>query len=206
MSRVTEAHLAARRQDILEAAGRVFADRGFATATMAEIADEAGVSPGAIYRYFENKQALARACFQEGSEQLAAVWRSKVEAASDPREALFAIAAHSFDEINSDDAEGRTRILLERYLEAMRTADEDLECCVRERDSLVGSLALALERMQGTGQLIPGVDARALGSVLWSFWLGARVCKLIDPTCDVSGQLRALENLIDAAAGAGGGH
>lgn len=202
MSRVTEAHLAARRQDILEAAGRVFADRGFATATMAEVAGEAGISPGAIYRYFENKQALVQACFQEGSEQLAGVWRSQVEAASDPRDALVAIAAHSFEEINSEGAEGRTRILLERYLEAIRTGDQDLALCGLEHDALVASLALALERMQASGQLTTAVDPRALGGVLWSFWLGARVCNLIDPTCDVNAQLAALVQLIDASAGA----
>ncbi|MGH0035186.1 MAG: TetR/AcrR family transcriptional regulator [Myxococcota bacterium] len=49
---------AARRQAILEAAERVFAERGFGGATMAEIASKAGYSAGNLYNVFENKEAL----------------------------------------------------------------------------------------------------------------------------------------------------
>jgi len=47
-----------RRRHILEAAARVFARKGFAQATMKEIAAEAGIAPGTIYLYFENKADL----------------------------------------------------------------------------------------------------------------------------------------------------
>ena len=48
-----------RRQEILEAALRVFAERGFGGATVKEIAREAGIrSPALIYWYFKDKQAL----------------------------------------------------------------------------------------------------------------------------------------------------
>lgn len=47
-----------RRQHILEAAIRVFADRGFHRATIRDVANEAGVADGTIYNVFENKTAL----------------------------------------------------------------------------------------------------------------------------------------------------
>ncbi|CAA9461757.1 MAG: Transcriptional regulator, AcrR family [uncultured Rubrobacteraceae bacterium] len=48
-----------RRREILDAALRVFAERGFGGATVKEIAREAGVrSPALIYWYFKDKQAL----------------------------------------------------------------------------------------------------------------------------------------------------
>lgn len=48
-----------RRREILEAALRVFSERGFGGATVKEIAQEAGVrSPALIYWYFKDKQAL----------------------------------------------------------------------------------------------------------------------------------------------------
>ena len=48
-----------RRREILEAALRVFAERGFGGATIKEIAREAGIrSPALIYWYFKDKQAL----------------------------------------------------------------------------------------------------------------------------------------------------
>jgi AcrR family transcriptional regulator len=46
------------RAQILGAARRVFGRRGYVTLRMAEVAEEAGVSLGALYRYFENKEDL----------------------------------------------------------------------------------------------------------------------------------------------------
>ncbi|HET7270935.1 MAG TPA: helix-turn-helix domain-containing protein, partial [Rubrobacter sp.] len=50
--------VAARREQILEAAKRVFAQKGFRRATTREVAREAGVSEGTIYNYFQDKDAL----------------------------------------------------------------------------------------------------------------------------------------------------
>lgn len=50
--------VATRRRQILDAATKVFAERGFHRARIKEIAREAGVSEGTIYNYFEDKEAL----------------------------------------------------------------------------------------------------------------------------------------------------
>jgi AcrR family transcriptional regulator len=47
-----------RRAHILEAAIKVFADKGFHAATIKDVAAEAGVADGTIYNYFKNKTAL----------------------------------------------------------------------------------------------------------------------------------------------------
>ena len=47
-----------RRTQILEAASKVFARRGFHRATIAEIAKTAGLSEGSIYNYFRSKEDL----------------------------------------------------------------------------------------------------------------------------------------------------
>jgi AcrR family transcriptional regulator len=47
-----------RRQQIMVAAKRVFADKGFNKATMEDIAKEAELSPGTLYLYFKNKDEL----------------------------------------------------------------------------------------------------------------------------------------------------
>jgi AcrR family transcriptional regulator len=53
--------VSARREQILEAATRVFAEKGFRRATTREVAREAGISEGTIYNYFEDKDALLMA-------------------------------------------------------------------------------------------------------------------------------------------------
>lgn len=54
-----------RRQNILEAATRIFALRGFEGATVAEIAREAGIAKGTIYLYFKSKDKIFRAIIEE---------------------------------------------------------------------------------------------------------------------------------------------
>lgn len=48
----------AQRRAILKAAGRLFAQRGFHQTGMAAICKAVGMSPGALYRYFDSKAAL----------------------------------------------------------------------------------------------------------------------------------------------------
>lgn len=50
--------VAARRNQILDAATKVFAEKGFHRATIRDVARAAGVADGTIYNYFENKTAL----------------------------------------------------------------------------------------------------------------------------------------------------
>jgi AcrR family transcriptional regulator len=49
---------AARLNEIVEAAVRVFSRRSYRRAQMADVAKEMGVSPGTLYNYFESKEAL----------------------------------------------------------------------------------------------------------------------------------------------------
>jgi AcrR family transcriptional regulator len=59
-----------RRTEILTAALEVFAARGYAAATNAEIARAAGVTPAALYYYFPSKADLFRAAVTERREQI----------------------------------------------------------------------------------------------------------------------------------------
>src|SRR5436853_7923998 len=56
-----------RREQIIDAAMRVFSQKGFTRATNKDIAREARITPGVIYHYFENKQALLRAIVEARS-------------------------------------------------------------------------------------------------------------------------------------------
>ena len=56
-----------RRDQIIDAAMRVFAQKGFTRATNKEIAREAGITPGLIYYYFDSKEALLKAIIETRS-------------------------------------------------------------------------------------------------------------------------------------------
>ncbi|MFO7304256.1 MAG: TetR/AcrR family transcriptional regulator [Gammaproteobacteria bacterium] len=57
-----------QRERILEAARLCFLKRGFHGASIADIAHEAGMSPGLIYRYFPSKQAIIKAIIERQLE------------------------------------------------------------------------------------------------------------------------------------------
>lgn len=58
MPKVSQEHLAARRAQILEGARRAFARHGYEGATLPRLEEETGLSRGAIFHYFEDKQDL----------------------------------------------------------------------------------------------------------------------------------------------------
>lgn len=55
----------ARPQEIVDAALDMFVERGFAATRLDDVARQAGVSKGTVYRYFENKDALFIAVVKE---------------------------------------------------------------------------------------------------------------------------------------------
>ena len=73
-----------RRHEILAAFARVLADHGYAGATIARIADEAGVAPGLVHHHFESKAELLSGLLQD----LVAGFRGRIRASgteeSDP--------------------------------------------------------------------------------------------------------------------------
>ncbi len=72
------AALSDKRARILDAAIKVFAERGFHTATVAEIARAAGVADGTIYLYFKGKDDLLLRLFDEKMTELLAESKSEL--------------------------------------------------------------------------------------------------------------------------------
>ena len=57
--KVSKAQVTENRQAILQAAARLYRERGFTGVGVADIAREAGLTHGGLYRHFESKEALA---------------------------------------------------------------------------------------------------------------------------------------------------
>lgn len=78
------------RKHILDGARRVFDRDGFVRARMLDVAQEAGLSLGAVYRYFENKERLFEALISDIHEELYAASRaSHADFATQPFAALL---------------------------------------------------------------------------------------------------------------------
>jgi AcrR family transcriptional regulator len=87
--RVRQARHGAYRDLILEAAQRVFAEKGYAEAKVADIAHAAGVATGTVYAIFPGKQDLYRAIHRENLDELSRHYAA-IPASRSVRETLLA--------------------------------------------------------------------------------------------------------------------
>ena len=77
-----------RRQRIIEAAARLFAQLGFAGCEMERVASELGIAKGTLYLYFPGKQDLFFACVDLGMQQMQGVVRDAAATATEPFEII----------------------------------------------------------------------------------------------------------------------
>jgi len=86
---------ALKQESILDAASRVFSDREYHEVLTEEIAEEAGIGKGTIYRYFANKEDLYFATIVYGFEKLHEKLESGLARESSPVRRLESIARES---------------------------------------------------------------------------------------------------------------
>ncbi|MEZ5649070.1 MAG: TetR/AcrR family transcriptional regulator [Burkholderiaceae bacterium] len=85
-----------REREVLAAAHRVFVERGFSRATIAEIATLARVAEGTIYRFAATKRELLERVIVDWYRGLMDQLRAQLEAAPDTRERLRLFCRHQF--------------------------------------------------------------------------------------------------------------
>ncbi|MCB0927840.1 MAG: helix-turn-helix domain-containing protein [Mycolicibacterium insubricum] len=73
MPKVSEDHLAARRRQILDGARRCFAEYGYDKATVRRLEETTGLSRGAIFHHFRDKDSLFFELAREDAERMADV-------------------------------------------------------------------------------------------------------------------------------------
>src|SRR5437016_7301312 len=81
-----------KREAILRAAIRVFANNGYFNSKVADIARAAGVADGTVYLYFKSKEEILHSVFDRSMEDAIADGRKRLEGVNDPREKLRRIA------------------------------------------------------------------------------------------------------------------
>lgn len=80
-----------RRAEIVRAAVKVFAQKGYFAARMREVAEGAGVADGTVYLYFRGKEDLLVSILEEHAEAFLLRARRDIESVADPRERLHRV-------------------------------------------------------------------------------------------------------------------
>jgi AcrR family transcriptional regulator len=76
---------------LLDAAEVVFAEKGFGRATVKEIAERSEFSVGAVYQFFESKEALLRGVMHRRNAEVMRRMEEVVAASPDPRSQIHAL-------------------------------------------------------------------------------------------------------------------
>jgi len=98
-----KAQLVHRRKDeILTAAKRIFAQNGFRRTKIDQIANELNVGKGTIYRYFDDKKSLFLAVFEKGMQHLQENFLSNVQPITNPQLKLIKAVRTYFDFFDND--------------------------------------------------------------------------------------------------------
>ena len=102
MTAVARPSPADKRRQILDAAVRVFAQQGFHTCRVSDIADEAGVAYGLVYHYFSSKEEILDTLFLERWNLMLDAISEADQRERDPRDKLMAIAGFIVDSYRHD--------------------------------------------------------------------------------------------------------
>jgi AcrR family transcriptional regulator len=155
MSRSNRERTEQTRQALIDAARRLFVEKGYAETATPDIAAEAGVTRGALYHHFDDKKALFRAVIESEAAVVAEEIEKRAKPEMAPRAALLAGAAAYFDAMA---VAGRTRLLLLEApavigLPAVTQIDAEnaeatlrtgLEACLPQAGVLLGPLTVLL--------------------------------------------------------------
>ena len=98
----TRSALPDKREAILRAAIRVFANNGYFNSKVADIARAAGVADGTVYLYFKSKEEVLHSVFDKSMEEAIADGRKRLADVSDPREKLRRIAQLHLERLGAD--------------------------------------------------------------------------------------------------------
>ena len=165
------------RTKILDAARRLFGDRGFGQATIEDIAGAAGVSNGALYHHFASKEELFKAILTDHISDQHLEISALVPAAS-LREVLERFASYWFEHLRKDHEDDP--LFAEVWAQAARDpwAREAMTGFIRDGASLLEN---ALRIGQETGLIRPDVDRHAVATLMYAMLQGLFLLWTVSP-------------------------
>ncbi|KAF5993870.1 MULTISPECIES: TetR/AcrR family transcriptional regulator [Streptomyces] len=171
MPKVTQQHMDARREQILDAARRCFLRDGFHSTSMQDLFAEAGLSSGAVYRHFNSKDEMILAIAEENMRDVLDI--TLAVATNRQGQSMGAVLAELLDVIRAKSVEGQdvAGLAVLVWGEAMRNRS-----LARKLDHLLGRIRVNLITLvrdhQESGVLPTNATAEAIASTMLSILPG----------------------------------
>jgi AcrR family transcriptional regulator len=134
-----------KRRQILDAAIRVFATRGFHACRVSDVADEAGVAYGLVYHYFGSKEEILNTLFTER-------WQIMLDAISEidrqqeipARDKLYLVASFIIDSYRHEP--DLMKVIIVEVTRAANTFGREHLAKIREAYDMIGQIVEGAQR------------------------------------------------------------
>ncbi|MDB5592272.1 TetR/AcrR family transcriptional regulator [Enterovirga sp.] len=186
-----------RKTRILDAAERCFVREGFHKATMQDIAAEAGMSAGNLYRTFPSKDALVEGLCERDRRDVAADFAA-FDGDGDFMANFVALGRKHFE----DEPRDKAVLCLQIWAEAARSPAVAGHAAAFAED-VTARLTELLDKARAEGRVHPGVDPRAVALLIMTLADGLLVRRAVVPSFDAAREVPAVLNLIGAVVSGG---
>ena len=203
MPKVTAAHRAARRRQILDAAYTCFARKGFHETSMRDIYAEARLSPGAVYHYFRSKDEIVEAIITPDYQRNMALLEAVTQHA-DPLAALDGLTTFFFQVLDDGARHGAPRVNVEGWAEMLRNP-RIMAFLQPSFARYAALLAQICAQAQERGEIDSALDPLAVAQVYLSFYFGLELQKAWDPQVDVWTYVTVIKALLNGSFRQGDG-
>lgn len=195
MPKISEQKRDLRRQQILDAALICFSDNGFHQTGMADIVRQSGLSPGAVYLYFQSKDDLIEALADDRHRREAAL-NSIALRSDDPREGLRALINAYVHWLTDPAGEQRRRVGIHGWSEALR--NDRVRARVVDGIEMPRSMIVSLiERAQHQRLIRKDVSADAVARTLIALFQGFVLQASWGEPIDVDACVATIERMLD---------
>jgi AcrR family transcriptional regulator len=177
------------RDRILDAALRLFRERGFEQTTMRDVAKEAGVATGAAYYYYRSKEDLVMAFYLRTDEEARAIFEKAIASSKDLKKRIRAMIEGKF--VQFAEHRGLLAALLKAGVDPRAPLSPFGAETKEVRDDNIAWYARALA---GSDVSVPKDLAADVPRLLWLYHLGLIYFWIIDE----SPKQRRTQRLLDA--------
>jgi TetR/AcrR family transcriptional regulator, transcriptional repressor of aconitase len=190
MPKLSRAALDERRAHILRAAERCFAKSGFRSTTIADVKAEAGVSTGAIYTYFPNKEAMIRAILEEARDARRRQLETAMAGGTGSVAQALVLLEWTTGIFNAR-GQHEARLNVNLWAEALRNPRVGTLAQGALREATEAASSVVAASLEAAG-LTGAMDAETAGSLLIAVFLGLEVQSAVGVRLDPSEVARAL--------------
>jgi TetR/AcrR family acrAB operon transcriptional repressor len=172
MARKTKAEAAITREQLLDAAERVFREQGVSSTSLGEVASAAGVTRGAVYWHFRDKADLLAALCERTTLPLDVMAEARCDCEPDPWSTLRTMAVAALTHLARD---ARAQAMFQLVFQTCGSAGELAPLAsaqVRERGACLERTHQWIQRAVDAGQLPADTDAALVAQALHAYVMG----------------------------------